>query len=64
MTKSSTQKFFAGLLIVVGVVLLAMFAVIRASRGNPSNGMLVVGLVDLIVGIVLLKRANSMQGAS
>lgn len=59
MTKSGTQKIFAGLLIAVGIVLLVMYLVLRGNNGDPSRGMLVVGLVDLVVGAVLLRRARS-----
>ena len=64
MTKSKTQKIFAGLLIAVGIVLLGMYLFLRADDSKPSNGMLVVGLVDVIVGAVLLRRAGSQTRAS
>ena len=57
MTKTGMQKLFAGLLVVAGIVLLVMYAMLRVNKAGPSNGMLVVGLVDLFVGVVLLRRA-------
>jgi xanthosine utilization system XapX-like protein len=57
MTKTGMQKLFAGLLIVAGIVLLVMYAMLRVNKAGPSNGMFVIGLVDLFVGVVLLRRA-------
>lgn len=59
MAKSEKQKILAGVLIAVGVVLLGMYLVLGANDGKPSNGMLVVGLVDIIVGAVLFGRARA-----
>jgi len=58
MAKRRAQKIFAVFLIVVGIVLLGMYALLVAGRGRPSAGMLVVGIVDLVVGFVLFGRAR------
>jgi hypothetical protein len=44
-------------ILIIGVVLLLMYAVLAFGGGRPSIGMLVVGIVDLAVGLVLLRRA-------
>jgi hypothetical protein len=59
MTESGIQKIFAGILIAVGVVVLGMYLVIGANDGKPSSGMLVVGVVDIVVGAVLFRRARA-----
>jgi hypothetical protein len=59
MAKNKINKPLAVLMVVIGVVLLGMYVVMMMSGGKPSIGMLVVGLVDLFVGIVLLGRAKS-----
>lgn len=57
MTKTGMQKLFAGLMVVAGIVLLVMYAMLWVNKATPSIGMLVVGLVDLVVGVVLMRRA-------
>jgi hypothetical protein len=59
MAKKETQKIMSGLMIVVGVILIGMYAVLAMNRARPSSGMLVVGIVDLLVGAVLLRRARA-----
>ncbi len=61
MGKIGARKPLAIIILVIGVVLLLMYAVLALSGGRPSGGMLVVGLVDVGVGVVLLRRA--MRGA-
>lgn len=61
MGKNGARKPLAIVIIVFGVVLLLMYAVLMFGGGRPSAGMLVVGLVDLFVGSVLLRRA--LRGA-
>jgi uncharacterized membrane protein HdeD (DUF308 family) len=64
MTKSGTQKIFAGLLIAVGIVLLVMYLVLRTNKGSASSGMFIVGIVDVVVGALLLRRATSQGRTS
>ena len=63
MAKIGTQKLFPIFLIAIGIVLLGMYAVLAAAKSKPSAGMLIIGAVDLMVGIVLLRRAKSQSGA-
>lgn len=58
MSKPGTRKPIAIIILVIGVVLLLMYAVLAFGGGRPSPGMLVVGLVDVGVGVVLLRRAS------
>jgi hypothetical protein len=57
MGKIGARKPLAIIILAVGVVLLLMYAVLFFGGGRPSGGMLVVGLVDVGVGVVLLRRA-------
>ena len=61
MAYKGMQKLFAGLLIVVGIVLLCMYTLLLINGGRPYGGMFVVGMVDLVVGFVLLRRAKAPQ---
>ena len=61
MGKTGARKPLAIIILVIGVILLLMYAVLAFGGGRPSPGMLVVGLVDLFVGSVLLRR--SLRGA-
>lgn len=58
MGKTGTRKTLAIFILAIGVVLLLMYAVLAFGGGRPSGGMLVVGLVDVGVGVVLLRRAS------
>ena len=58
MAKPKAQKLFAGFLIAVGIILVCLYVVLVAGRGRPSAGMLIIGIVDLVVGFVLLGRAR------
>ena len=58
MAKIGARKTLAVFVLAFGVVLLLLYAVLLFGGGRPSGGMLVVGLVDLFVGAVLLKRAS------
>ena len=58
MGKIGARKPLAIFIIAFGVVLLLMYAVLAFGGGRPSGGMLVVGLVDVGVGVVLLRRAS------
>ncbi len=62
MGRTGTRKPLAIFILVIGVVLLLMYAVLAFGGGRPSVGMLVVGIVDLTVGLVLLRRAAA-QGS-
>ncbi len=57
MGKMGARRPLAVFIIAFGVVLLLMYAVLAFGGGRPSGGMLVVGLVDVTVGVVLLRRA-------
>lgn len=56
--KIGARKILAIVVLAFGVVLLLMYAVLAFGGGRPSGGMLVVGLVDVSVGVVLLRRAR------
>jgi hypothetical protein len=58
MGKIGARKPLAIIILVIGVVLVLMYAVLAFGGGRPSAGMLVVGLSDLVVGTVLLRRAT------
>ena len=58
MGRTGARKPLAIFIIAFGVVLLLMYAVLVFGGGRPSGGMLVVGLVDVGVGVVLLRRAS------
>ena len=58
MGKTGARKPLAIFILVIGVVLLLMYAVLFFGGGRPSVGMLIVGLVDVGVGVVLLRRAS------
>jgi hypothetical protein len=56
MANIGARKIVFILMVLAGVVLLLMYAILRLNGGRPSGGMLVVGMVDLVVGLVLLRR--------
>ena len=58
MGKTGARKPLAIFILAIGVVLLLMYAVLFFGGGRPSSGMLIVGLVDVGVGVVLLRRAS------
>jgi hypothetical protein len=59
MGNKKVQRIFAGLLIVVGIVLLCLYALLMMNGGGPSGGMFIIGVVDLVVGSVLLRRVRA-----
>ena len=59
MRNKKMQKIFAGLLIGVGIVLLCLYGLLMMNGGRPSAGMFIIGVVDLVVGAVLLRRARA-----
>lgn len=61
MGKVGARKPLAIFIVAFGVVLLLMYAVLAFGGGRPSVGMLVVGLVDVVVGVVLLRRARGSR---
>ena len=58
MSKAGSRKFIAIFMVIIGIILLGMYAVLFFFGGRPSAGILTVGLVDLGVGVVLLRRAT------
>jgi len=62
MTNKKMQKGFAVFLIVVGLVLLCLYGLLMMNGARPSGGMFVIGVVDLVVGSVLLRRAKNLSG--
>lgn len=59
MARARIGKPFALAIIAFGVVLLLMYGGLTLAGGRPSLGMFVVGLSDLTVGIILLRRAKA-----
>jgi hypothetical protein len=57
MGKNGARKPLAIIILVIGAILLLMYAVLAFGGGRPSIGMLIVGVVDVVVGAVLLRRA-------
>ena len=59
MADKKMQKIFAVFLIVAGIVLLCLYGLLTMNRARPSGGMFIIGVVDLVVGAVLLRRARA-----
>ncbi|HEX8472930.1 MAG TPA: hypothetical protein VF666_02770 [Pyrinomonadaceae bacterium] len=63
MANIGARKIFFILMVAAGIVLLGMYAILKVNGGRPSSGMLVVGVVDLVVGLVLLRRLKEGVGS-
>ena len=61
MAQKQTRKLLPMLLIGAGVILLGMYVLLLVNGGKPSIGMLIVGIVDLLVGMILSGRAKAVK---
>jgi uncharacterized protein (DUF983 family) len=56
--KNNAQKTIGGIMLVIGFILLGMYLLLLLNGARPSAGMLIIGIVDLVVGLTLLRRAK------
>lgn len=63
MAQSKNRAVIGAVVLVLGIILLGMYAVLTFAGGRPSIGMLVVGLSNTVVGTVLIRRTLAARAS-